>query len=524
MTSPTYRRLLHDALLAHAVERREHPAVIAPDERLSYGALFDRAARLARGLQDRGVARGDRVAIYLENSATVVAAIYAASLAGAAFVVVNPQTKEDKLRYVLADAGVSALISDVRLAQVAGPVASDLPHLHTLVLVGDAVSVGAVPGALGLTELLATTPPEPRESGTIPLDLAALVYTSGSTGNPKGVMLSHQNMVFAQGSLVQYLRLDADDRILNVLPLAFDYGLYQALMVVHLGATLVLEASFAFPAQVVRRVQAEGVTVFPGVPTVFASLLAMHRNAPIRMPTVRRITNTAAHLPDEYVGPLLEMCPRALVFKMYGLTECKRVCFLEPELVLSKPMSVGKAIPGTEAYIVREDGTRVLPGETGVLHVRGPHVMMGYWNLPDETARMLVPGPYPGERMLRTHDFFRHDEDGFLYFVGRSDDIIKSRGEKVSPVEVENALATIPGVREAAVIGVPDELLGQAVRAYVVLDEGAEPDERAFRRACMARLEAFMVPREVVFVDALPKTDTGKVRKKSLAALATESG
>jgi long-chain acyl-CoA synthetase len=173
---------------------------------------------------------------------------------------------------------------------------------------------------------------------------------------------------------------------------------------------------------------------------------------------------------------------------------------------------------------VREDGTRVLPGETGVLHVRGPHVMMGYWNLPDETARMLVPGPYPGERMLRTHDFFRHDEDGFLYFVGRSDDIIKSRGEKVSPVEVENALATIPGVREAAVIGVPDELLGQAVRAYVVLDEGAEPDERAFRRACMARLEAFMVPREVVFVDALPKTDTGKVRKKSLAALATESG
>jgi len=285
---------------------------------------------------------------------------------------------------------------------------------------------------------------------------------------------------------------------------------------VHLCATLVLEASFAFPAQVVRRVQEEGVTVFPGVPTVFASLLAMHRNAPIPMPSVRRFTNTAAHLPDDYVAPLLEMSPGALVYKMYGLTECKRVCYLEPELVTSKPGSVGRAIPGTETFVLRDDGTTAPPGETGVLHVRGPHVMMGYWNLPDETARMLVPGRYPGERMLCTHDFFRTDADGFLYFVGRSDDIIKSRGEKVSPVEVENALASIPGVREVAVIGVPDERLGQAVRAYVVRDVGADLDERGVRRAAAARLEAFMVPRDVVFVEALPRTDSGKVRKKSL--------
>ena len=524
MSDPRHQRLLHDALRAHAATRPDHPAVVASDERVDYATLYDRAARLARALQDRGVRRGDRVAVYLENSATVVAAIYAASLAGAAFMVVNPQTKADKLRYVLADAGASALVSDVRLARVAGPVAAELEHLHTVVLAGAADEVAATPGALALDALLAASEPAPLPSGVIPLDLAALVYTSGSTGNPKGVMLSHQNMVFAQGSLSQYLRLAPSDRILNVLPLAFDYGLYQALMSVHMGATLVLEASFAFPAQVVRRIQEERVTVVPGVPTVFATLLALHRNAPLALPSVRRFTNTAAHLPDEYVPKLLEMAPDALIFKMYGLTECKRVCYLEPELVLAKPMSVGKAIPGTETFVLGDDGRPAAPGETGVLHVRGPHVMMGYWNLPEETARMLVAGRYPGERMLCTHDFFKTDDEGFLFFVGRSDDIIKSRGEKVAPVEVENALAAIPGVREAAVIGVPDELLGQAVRAYVVLDDGVEMDDRAFRRHCMARLEAFMVPRDVVFLDVLPKTESGKVRKKSLTDDVTTSG
>ena len=523
MLRPAYRRLLHDGLMAHADERPDHLAVIAGGERVTYAELAARAARMARGLQARGLRRGDRVAIFLENSVTVVAALYAASMAGAAFMVVNPQTKADKLRYVLADAAASALISDMRLATIAVPVAAELEHLHTVVFDGEERAEAVYPRAVGLAELMTEQPPEPLASGVIPLDLAALVYTSGSTGNPKGVMLSHQNMVFAQASLSQYLRLAPDDRILNVLPLAFDYGLYQALMAVHMGATLVLETSFAFPAEVVRRIKHERVTVVPGVPTVFATLLALHRNAPLSLPSVRRITNTAAHLPDDYVPPLLEMCPNALVFKMYGLTECKRVCYLEPELVSAKPMSVGKAIPGTETFVLRDDGTPAVPGETGVLYVRGPHVMMGYWNLPEETARMLVPGPYPGERMLCTHDFFKTDAEGFLYFVGRSDDIIKSRGEKVAPVEVENALAGIPGVREAAVVGVPDELLGQAVRAYVVLDAGVTMDERGFRRACIARLEAFMVPRDVVFVDVLPKTESGKVRKKSLTEVVAHS-
>ena len=202
---------------------------------------------------------------------------------------------------------------------------------------------------------------------------------------------------------------------------------------------------------------------------------------------------------------------------MYGLTECKRVSYLEPELLEEKPSSVGRPIPGTEAMVLRPDGTRVAPGETGILHVRGPHVMAGYWRQPELTAEMLVDGPVPGERMLCTHDHFTVDADGFLYFVGRTDDIIKTRGEKVSPLEVENALVGISGVSEAAVVGVPDDTLGQAIHAYVVLGERGGADEPGSDRRVPAHArERSWCPQHVTFLDELPKTDSGKVRKKSL--------
>ena len=201
---------------------------------------------------------------------------------------------------------------------------------------------------------------------------------------------------------------------------------------------------------------------------------------------------------------------------MYGLTECKRVSYLEPELLAEKPTSVGRAIPGTETMVLREDMTPVEPGETGVLYVRGPHVMVGYWNKPEQTAEMIVEGPLPGERMLCAQDHFTVDEDGFLYFVGRSDDIIKTRGEKVSPIEVENAIFDIEGVKEAAVIGVPDEVLGEAIRPSSSSTRAPTLTEQEIIAACRTRLENFMVPRSVEFRDSLPTTATGKVRRKSL--------
>ena len=226
-------------------------------------------------------------------------------------------------------------------------------------------------------------------------------------------MVTHGNMVFTAGSLSEYLRLRPEERILNVLPLAFDYGLYQLFMAIRMGATLVLERSFVYPAQVLKRMEEEEVTVFPGVPTVYATLVGMHEREPLRFDSVERVTNTAAALPPSFHDPLREIFPNALIFRMYGLTECKRVSYLEPELLDEKPTSVGKAIPGTETLVLDEQGKRVAPGETGVLHVRGPHVMVGYWNLPDRTAEMLVEGPVPG-RAHALHPRPLHDRRGGL--------------------------------------------------------------------------------------------------------------
>ncbi|MBI3545854.1 MAG: acyl--CoA ligase [Gammaproteobacteria bacterium] len=509
------QRLLHDGLLVNAARLPAKPAVVVEGKPYTYGELLNQALRLATALQQRGLKRGDRVAIYMDNTWPCVVSIYAVLLAGGVMLVVNPQTKSDKLEFILDDCDAKILLTDGHLAGVFVPVLVRLKKLQTVICSGklpdsSEINLEAFNDALEKSSPLSTPAP------TIALDLAALIYTSGSTGNPKGVMQTHQSMSFAAGSLIEYLRLAETDRILCVLPLAFDYGLYQLLMAIQLGATLVLERSFTYPAQVFERMQANYVSVFPGVPTIFSMLLAAHARTPLSFPTVMRVTNTAAALPDDYVRKLREIFPNALIYKMYGLTECKRVCYLEPELIDAKPGSVGKAIPGTEVFLLSSDGQAVPPGETGILHVRGPHVMLGYWKRPDLSAQMLKEGKLPGERVLCTHDHFRMDSDGFLYFVGRSDDIIKTRGEKVSPVEVENVLFGIKGIREAAVIGIPDEVLGQAVCAYVVLETGAALTEKEIRAACLARLENFMVPKEIIIRSALPKTTTGKISKKAL--------
>ena len=510
-----HQRLLSDSLVASAEHDPVKTAIVAGSERLSYADFLDRSLRLAAALQERGVARGDRVAIYMPTTDAAATAIFGTLLAGGVFVVINPETKREKLEYILNDAGAAALVTDGSLARGFVGVRQEVPTLRA-VLCEAPTSEG---DAEDLAGAIAVSDPDPKPPGVIPLDLAALIYTSGSTGQPKGVMMTHQSMAFTAASVSEYLRLGADDRILGLLPLAFDYGLYQLLMSVRLGATIVLERSFAFPAQILNRVGDEQITVFPGVPTVYATLLSLHAQSAFTLESVRRVTNTAAALLPAMHEGLRAIFPNALIFAMYGLTECKRVCYLEPELLEERPASVGKAIPGTETILLTADGDPVAPGEVGILHVRGPHVMAGYWRQPELTGEMLRDGPTAGERMLCTHDWFTQDEDGFLYFVGRTDDIIKTRGEKVSPLEVENVLVGIDGVREAAVIGIEDELLGQAIRAYVALDDGADLSGRDIVAACRLKLETFMVPREIVVLDELPKTDTGKVRKKSLVEL-----
>jgi acyl-CoA synthetase (AMP-forming)/AMP-acid ligase II len=349
---------------------------------------------------------------------------------------------------------------------------------------------------------------------SIDVDLAALVYTSGSTGHPKGVMLTHLNIVSAATSITTYLENTSDDIILNVLPLSFDYGLYQVLMAFKVGATLVLEQSFTFPADVLDIVVRERVTGFPIVPTMAALLLQMNLSR-YDFAALRYITNTGAALPTQHILELRRAFPHVALYSMYGLTECKRVSYLPPSQLEVRPDSVGKGMPNEEVYIVDEHGRRLAAG-VGELVVRGSNVMKGYWEQPDETDKVLRPGPLPGERVLYSGDLFRMDDEGYLYFVGRKDDIIKTRGEKVSPKEVENVLYTLAPIAEAAVVGVPDPILGQVVKAVVTVKAGATVTQIDVLRHCAAHLEDFMVPKLVEIRDAMPKTGTGKIDKNSL--------
>jgi amino acid adenylation domain-containing protein len=481
----------------------DKPAIVCEGARQSYAELADRAAGLARELKRRGLRRGERVVIFLQNSPETVVSLFGVLAAGGVFSVVNPSTKADKLAYILNNARASALITEPRLAAVANEAASRAPSVENRL-----VTPFDFPGDPA------------RPEGGIELDLAMIIYTSGSTGFPKGVMMTHANVVAAATSITTYLESRADDVVLSVLPMAFDYGLYQALMCAQVGATLVLEKSFTYPALVLERLRAEKVTGFPLVPTLAAMLLQMKQLAPGMFPSLRYLTNTAAALPPAHIVRLQELFPQAKLYSMYGVTECKRCTYLPPEQLAVRPASVGIAIPGTEAYVVDQSGDRVAPGVVGELVVRGPHVMKGYWENEEATRRALRAGPYPWEQVLYTGDLFRADEEGYLYFVARKDDIIKTRGEKVSPREVENCLYEISGVREAAVIGVPDRILGATIKAVIAADPESGLTERAVIRHCAARLEDFMVPKHVEFRDELPKSDNGKIARREIAEAA----
>ncbi|MGZ4954076.1 MAG: class I adenylate-forming enzyme family protein [Methylobacter sp.] len=509
-------RLLQNTLLTTAARHPDRTALIAGDVRMSYQEVKDYACRLAHALRTRGVRRGDRVAIFMDNTWQCALSIYGVLLADGVFVVINAQTKRDKLAFILGDSNARVLLSEPNLLRVFGPVAEQLPALRVL-CAGGIESLSADMEDLGnaLTDMPTTPPPQ----SAISLDLASLIYTSGSTGEPKGVMHTHQSMLFVLQSLVEYLRLDGTDRLLCVLPLAFDYGLYQWLMTVYTGAALVLERSFTYPAQVLNVMETEGVTVFPGVPTIFAMLLAAHERQPLCFGNVRRVTNTAAALPANFNTRLREIFPNADIYRMYGLTECKRVSYLPPEQIERKPESVGIAIPGTEVMVLDDAGQPVKPGDVGTLYVRGSHVMLGYWNQPEKSAHMLKPGLLPGERLLCTHDLFTVDEDGYLYFIGRTDDIIKSRGEKISPLEVETVLYGIQGIREAVVLGIPDLLLGQAVIAFVSVMENSDLSEGLIKKLCGDKLEAFMVPKYVTILPELPKSANNTTDKKALTTM-----
>lgn len=519
------QRSLGEALLFSTRLNPTKTAIIAKGVEYSYAQLQKSSEKLAFHLLNSGIEKGDRVAICMENSWQSVVSIYGTTLAGAAFLVINPQTKADKLNYILNDSGAKILISAAALRSELSSALTDVKMLQEVIITGDEGQIVVANPGFGLCnfeDILSGEPGMAKLPSIIPNDLAALIYTSGSTGFPKGVMMTHQSMVFTTWSLIEYLRLSEADRIMLLLPLAFDYGLYQLIMAITVRGTLIVEQSFIFTASIYRNIEKYKPTVFPGVPTIYAMMIASAKEKPLSFSCIDKLTNTAAALPAEFIPDLKEIFPNALIFKMYGLTECKRVSYLEPELIDLKPTSVGKAIPGTEVFLLSAEGNPVPVGEPGILHIRGPHVMLGYWNKEELSNEMLKPGKLPGEKILCSNDLFKMDEEGFLYFQGRTDDIIKTRGEKVSPVEIENVIYKIEGVKEVAVIGFSDVVMGESIIAHVTTHDHSQLNEKAIQQECMSKLEVFMVPQKVIFLDEMPKSPNGKIDKKELKKMLSD--
>lgn len=507
-----FRHTLVNHFLEHSAERfPEKIALIHQDKRLTYKELDIMANRLANTLLNIGIERCDRVVIFMDNSVEAVISLFAILKSGAAFIVINHTTKSEKLNHILNNSRANVILTQDSRSDVLRNINSS--YLKTIIMSG---SNNGLLSSLSFENIISSGNDKALKTKCIDLDLASIIYTSGSTGQPKGVMLTHLNMVSAAHSITTYLENNENDVIINMLPLSFDYGLYQILMGFKIGGTVILEKSFTYPYQIIQTIIKEKVTGLPGVPTIFTLLLQMKDIFTYDFSSLRYITNTAAALPVSHIKRLRVLFPKAKLYLMYGLTECKRVSYLPPDELDRRPTSVGRGMLNEEVYIVNEKGEQAAPGEVGELVVRGANVMLGYWELPEESAKYLRDGKYPGEKVLYTGDLFKMDEEGYLYFVARKDNIIKCKGEKVSPKEIENVLYSLDGIAEAAVVGVPDEILGQAVKAYVSIQEETKLSERDILRHCSQHLENFMIPKYIEIVQSLPKTETGKIKKQEL--------
>lgn len=512
--------MLHFTFHTSAKKFPDKAAVVAHGRRLRYADLQREVLRLAAKLRSEGAVPGDRVAMLLPNSAEAAVVVWAVWELGGVFVPLHAAARKPALLAVLRDAEPRWVISTRELSASFGAIREAVPNLAGLVEWGSRdPQDGIVPW-----EFEAEAAHEPvlvdvqeGQQATSPADnLAALIYTSGSTGEPKGVMLTHAGMAAALQAVNAYLLLGPQDVLFSPLPLSSSYGLYQLISSLWLGATAVLDRSFVFPLRSLQFAAEEHATVFAGVPTIYAWMATASVLPDCNLSSLHTLTSAAASLPVEHARRVRERLPRARLFVMYGQTECKRISFLPPEDFDRKPGSVGRGMPFQEHRVVDETGATVSPGGTGELVVRGPHVMQGYWRRPEATARKLRPLPGGGSPWLHTDDLFRIDEEGYLYFVGRKDDLLKVGGHKVSPREIEDVLCQIEGVREAAVVGMPDATWGQTAKAFLVVLDGIALSEDEVLRHCSQRLQGFMVPKVVVFVHDLPKTESGKVKKLDL--------
>ena len=522
--------LLHELPARAAACWPARTALTVGGQHLAYADLFSQVERCAASLLALGLARGARVAVYLEKRVETVVASFAAPAAGGVLVPVNPLLKATQVAHILQDAGVAVLVTSApRLAALA-PVLAACPELRHVVVCDDLVptAAGTWPVGLGLHAWHNMSDHPPAEWPTVlESDVAVIFYTSGSTGQPKGVVLTHRNLVAGASSVAGYLHNQADDTLLAALPLSFDAGFSQLTTAFLVGARVVL-LNYLLPRDVLQAMVRERVTGLTAVPPLYIQLAGLEWPDGVAQ-HLRYWANTGGRMPRATLERLRHLVPGAQPYLMYGLTEAFRSTYLPPAEVARRPDSIGRAIPNAEVRVLREDGSECAVDESGELVHRGPLVALGYWNRPEETARRFKPWPsallpaggdwLAPERAVYSGDTVRRDAEGFLYFVGRRDEMMKTSGYRVSPTEVEEALYASGLVAEALVYAVPDAVLGSAICAAVLASRNAsgrtDEDSAAVLAHCREHLPAFMLPKALNWVDQpLPRSPNGKLDRQ----------
>ena len=526
--------LVHEFVTASAETDADRPAVVFRDTSLTYAALSGQLSCVANGLLAAGVGAGERVAVYLPKQLETVATIFGASCAGASFVPVNPVLKPRQVSYILNHCQAVVLVTSTQRLLAMAEEVHHWQSIHTIVVTDASVSPEAAQlvaesGRMRIdcwANFLSA--PAARPHRRIDIDMVAILYTSGSTGNPKGVVLSHRNMVAGARSVAEYLQNTAEDRILAVLPLSFDAGLSQLTTAFSVGASAVL-MDYLLPRDVLRALVKYRITGLGAVPALWTQLAQLEWPAEIAS-CLRYITNTGGAMPVSTTKALQRHLPDTDIYLMYGLTEAFRSTYLPPDQVAHRPQSIGKAIPNAEILVVNEAGQLCGPNEPGELVHRGALVSLGYWNDPEKTAERFKPCPGQDSHLpvpelaVWSGDQVVRDKEGYLYFVSRKDDMIKTSGYRVSPTEIEEVAYSAGVVAGAVAMGVAHPELGQSILLIVTPVDGArdaagshEEVAAVVREVCRRELPTFMQPAEIVVRDSMPHNQNGKIDRRSLA-------
>ena len=515
------RYLVQHMLQQSACEKPDHEAFTDKSRRVLYADAALQAEAIGNGLRQLGVGRGDRVAVQLSPGTTLPLCLLAAGFAEAAFVPIHHGLFPEQVAHIVRDCKAVALICDAERLLGLQEQQTYLEHLRIAVIdtEGEPVDLPELPTieSYRLQDLLATSTESSSGNTSVGKDLGAILYTSGSTGRPKGVMLSHDNLIAGAEIVSEYLSIGPNDRILAALPLSFDAGLNQVTTAILQGATTAM-INFRFGREIVRALVDEKITGLAGVPSLW-NLLSRRSSGLGKqpLPSLRYITNTGGAMPQNVLATLRQQLPNTQVFLMYGLTEAFRSTYLPPDQLDKRPTSMGKAIPNTEIFVINEEGKVCEPEEVGELVHHGPTVSMGYWGHTQLTEQVLRPHPIPQPGgsdpgpVCYSGDLVRKDSEGYLYFVGRRDNQIKSSGFRISPTEVEDVITKMPHISQAAVVGAPDEMLGQHLVAFVIPSERAKIVDSDVIGHCAAMLPRHMVPKRVEIVSSLPGTSSGKV-------------